>query len=50
MRKLKKLVQFLEITINERHINFSYGYRCITYIVKLVVQVWRQKFSIPGSN
>ena len=42
MHKLKKLVQILESTMNERHINFSYGYRCIIYIIELVVQVWKQ--------
>ena len=42
MHRLKKIVQFLEIAINERHINFSYGYRCIIYIIKLVAQVWKQ--------
>ncbi|MFQ6040910.1 MAG: YhjD/YihY/BrkB family envelope integrity protein [Candidatus Poribacteria bacterium] len=42
MHKLKKLMQFLKVTINERHINLSYGHRGITYIIKLLVQVWRQ--------
>jgi membrane protein len=42
MHKLKKLMQLLKITINERPINLSYGYRYITYTIKLLIQVWRQ--------
>jgi len=42
MHKLNKIIQLLEIKINERHISFSYGYRCIIYIIELLVQVWRQ--------
>ncbi|HIE28444.1 TPA: YihY family inner membrane protein [Candidatus Poribacteria bacterium] len=42
MHQFKKLMQLLKITINERHINFAYGYRCITYIIKLIIQVWQQ--------
>ncbi|MBM3239360.1 YihY family inner membrane protein [Candidatus Poribacteria bacterium] len=42
MRKLKKLMQSLEIMINGWHINLSYGYRCLAHVIRLMLQVWRQ--------
>ena len=42
MHKLKKIIQSLEIILNKRHINFSYGFN---HVIKLVVQVWRQFMS-----